>query len=201
MARPGQYDPPRQGEVDYQSLIADFQRREAAARAANIKREREIRGIYGGIIGQYEEGGAFKQAGLADIERTKTRAIGAGTQQMISSGMYGTTTAASIPVQAEAQAGQARLKLEDVLQERTTQAKLGLAGFAERIETPYPDYNMLVQAMIAQASQAQASGPRPGDPGVNPDWPGYDISSRVDYGPYGSSPYPISARERAEGGR
>lgn len=133
-----------------QSLVSDYQKRETGAREANLAREKEIRGIY---IGQYETGGAARTAGLADIEQTKTRAIGAGTQQMISSGMYGTTTAASIPVQAENQASLSRLKLEDMLTQRTNQAKLGLAGFVERIETPYPDYNMLMQAMIAQGSR------------------------------------------------
>jgi hypothetical protein len=136
-----------------QSLVSGYQKREKGAREANLAREKEIRGIYGDIIGQYETGGAARTAGLADIEQTKTRAIGAGTQQMISSGMYGTTTAASIPVQAENQASLSRLKLEDMLQQRTTQAKLGLAGFAERIDTPYPDYSMLMQAMIAQGSK------------------------------------------------
>ena len=134
----------------YTDLVADFQKREEGARKANVAREKEIRGTYGDIIRRSEEGGAFKKAGLADIEQAKTQAIGAGTQQMISSGLYGTTTAASIPVQAEAQAGQARLKLEDILEQRTTEAKKDLAGFVERIETPYPDYQMLMQAMIAQ---------------------------------------------------
>ena len=137
------------------SLYADMQKREAGALAANKAREAEIRGIYGEIIGQGQ--GAARTAGLAEIEKGKTQAVGAGTQQMISSGLYGTTTAASLPVQAENQASLSRLKLEDMLTQRTTQAKLGLAGFAERIETPYPDYNMLMQAMIAQASQPQGT--------------------------------------------
>lgn len=139
--------------MNLSSLYAGFQKREEAAREANLAREKEIRGIYGDIIGQYETGGAAKTAGLAEIEQGKTRAIGAGTQQMISSGMYGTTTAASIPIQAEQTAGLQRLKLEDMLQQRTNQAKLGLAGFAERIETPYPDYSMLMNAYIAQGSR------------------------------------------------
>jgi len=134
------------------SLFADAQRREAAARAANLKREQEIRGYYGEMITKAEEGGAAKVAGLADIERTKTKAIGAGTQQMISSGLYGTTTAAAIPVQAEAGAQQSRLKLEDMLEQRVTEATKRLAGFVERIEEPYPDYGMLMEAMAAQAS-------------------------------------------------
>lgn len=141
-------------QFTYQDLVGDFQQREEAARATNVAGEQEIRGIYGQQIAQFQEGGAFRQAGLADIEESKTRAIGAGTQQLISSGMFGTTTAASIPVQAEAQAGRARLRLEDVLQQRVTEAQRGLAGVVERIERPYPDYNMLMQAMIAQGQQA-----------------------------------------------
>jgi hypothetical protein len=157
--------------TDYASLLADFQKREAATLASQKAREREIRGIYGQEIAQYEEGGAFRRAGLADIEQAKTRAIGAGTQQMISSGLYGTTTAASIPVQAEAQAGQARLKLEDLLQQRVTEAKRGLAGFVERIEEPYPDYNTLLQASIAAGEQGTTSygktgGRKPPDVGL-----------------------------------
>jgi len=135
----------------YQDIIDSYTKREAGALAANKARETEIRGIYADIIGQGQ--GAALTAGLAEIEQGKTQAIGAGTQQMISSGLYGTTTAASIPVQAEQTAGLQRLKLEDILQQRTTQAKLGLAGFAERIETPYPDYSMLMQAYIAQGSR------------------------------------------------
>lgn len=126
-------------------------RREAGALAANVKRETEIRGIYDEAISQGQ--GAFRTAGLADIERGKTRAIGSGTQQMVSSGLYGTTTAASIPVQAENQAALSRLKLEDIVQQRTTELKLGKAGFVERIEDPYPDYNQLIQAMAAGASR------------------------------------------------
>ena len=133
--------------------IADFQKREAAALAANKKREAEIRGTYADIISQYQSGGAFKAAGLADIEESKVRAVGAGTQQLISSGLYGTTTAAALPVQAENQAQRSRLKLEDILQERTNQAKLGLAGFVERIDEPYPDFSMLMNAMAARTNQ------------------------------------------------
>ncbi len=141
--------------TDYASLLANFQKREEQARAANLKRETEIRGIYTDIINQGQ--GAARTAGLADIETAKTRAVGAGTQQMISSGLYGTTTAASIPVQAEQTAGTQRLKLEDMLQQRTNVAKLGLAGFAERIEDPYPDYSMLMNSMIAAGGQGTAS--------------------------------------------
>ena len=135
----------------YDSFLADFQKRETGAREANLARETEIRGTYDQLISQGQ--GAFRTAGLADIERSKTQAIGAGTQQLISSGLYGTTTAAAIPVQAENQAALSRLKLEDIVQQRQTELKLGKAGFVERIEDPYPDYSVLMNAMIAQGSR------------------------------------------------
>ena len=137
--------------IDYASLLADFQKRETGAREANLARETEIRRTYDQLIGQGQE--AARTAGLAEIERGKTRAVGTGTQQMISSGMYGTTTAAAIPVQAENQASLSRLKLEDILQQRQTELKLGKAGFVERIEDPYPDYSTLMQAMVAAGSR------------------------------------------------
>lgn len=136
------------GRFDYASLLADFEKRETGALADNKARETEIRGTYDELIGQGQ--GAARTAGLAEIERGKTQAIGAGTQQMISSGLYGTTTAASIPVQAENQAALGRVKLEDMLTQRTNELKLGKAGFVERIEQPYPDLSMLMNAMIAQ---------------------------------------------------
>lgn len=141
------------GGIDYGSLLRGFQKRETGAREANIAAEQEIRGTYDELIGHSEGGGAFRTAGLAEIERGKTRAIGAGTQQMISSGMYGTTTAASIPAQAENQASLQRLKLEDILEQRTSALKLGKAGFVERIDRPYPDYSMLMNAMIAAGTR------------------------------------------------
>ena len=55
-------------------------------------------------------------------------------------------------MRAEADASMNRLKLEDMLLERTNQAKMGLSGFVERIDNPYPDPSMLQQAMIAQMS-------------------------------------------------
>lgn len=135
------------GYLDF--LQKDFTKRETAAREANLARETEVRGTWDELIGQGQ--GAFRTAGLADIERSKTQSIGLGTQQLISSGLYGTTTAASIPVQAENRASLSRVKLEDIIQQRQTELKLGKAAFVERIEDPYPDYNLLLQASAARA--------------------------------------------------
>jgi hypothetical protein len=138
------------GGFNYSDLIADFQKREEDALAANRAAEAEIRGTYGGIIGQYEEGGAFREAMLDEIELTKGKEVGAATQANISGGLFGSTVQGSAATIAENRASRSRVKLEDMLQTRTNEAKLGLASFVERIDRPYPDYNLLVQAMIAQ---------------------------------------------------
>ena len=157
--------------ASYNEFLQQMRKREADALAANKAREAEIRGTYSNLISRSETGGAAKVAGLADIEKSKTQAIGAGTQQMISSGLYGTTTAASIPVQAENQASLSRLKLEDILERRTQELKIGKAGFVERIQDPYPDYNMLLQASIAQSQQAADKKELAYKKSlINPDW-------------------------------
>lgn len=131
-------------------LQADFERREAEAQRRNQSAEAEIRGTYQSLIDQYKSGGAFKEAGLAEIEQAKTTEIGVGTQANISGGLFGTTVQGAMATQAENRASRSRIKLEDILQQRTNEARLGLANFVERIDRPYPDYNMLMQAMIAQ---------------------------------------------------
>jgi hypothetical protein len=143
-----------------EEIYLDTQKREADAIAANKKREAEIRGMYDKLLSTYKEGGAMRELGMAEIEKGKTQAIGSGTQQMISSGLYGTTTAASIPVRAEADASMNRLRLEDMLQQRITDLELGKAGFVERINEPMPDMSMLYQAMFAQNAQP-APNPAP----------------------------------------
>jgi len=141
------------GTFDFTTLLQEFKQKEADALAANKARETQINQTYADLIARSSEGGYMKEAGLADIEKSKTQAIGSGMQQLISSGMYGTTTAASLPMRAEADASTSRLKLEDMLEQRTMGLKLGQAGFTERIEDPYPDYGMLMQAAMAQNSQ------------------------------------------------
>jgi len=141
------------GTFDFTTLLQDFKQKEADALAANKAREDQINQTYADLIARSSEGGFMKEAGLADIEKAKTQAIGSGMQQLISSGMYGTTTAASLPMRAEADASTSRLKLEDMLEQRTMGLRERQAGFTERISDPYPDYGMLMQAAMAQNSQ------------------------------------------------
>lgn len=136
------------------NLTQMYQDAENQAREANKKRMGEINAIHDEIIKRYQLGGQFLKGGQALLEQQKGRETGKSMQQLISSGLYGTTTAAGLGRQWESEVGApARFKLEDVAMERLSSAQLGKAGFQERIEEPYPDYNTLAQASAARASR------------------------------------------------
>ena len=148
-----QYQQRNAAAASQNSLTNAYNKLAGQARAANLSREREIRNIYGGIIGQNTKDSPFFKAGMADIETQAGQLVGQETQGLISSGLFGTTTAASVPTKVATQFTRpARLKLEDLLQQRKTEAQLGLAGFVERIQEPYPDLNPLLQASIARGN-------------------------------------------------
>ena len=119
----------------------------AQARGANVARQSRIEGIYDEMLKSVGRGGAFEKAGLADIEEARVTGVGEETQSMISSGTFGTTTAAGIPGKHRKIATQARLKLEDVVAQRELGVKQQKAGFLERIEDTYPDYSQLLSSL------------------------------------------------------
>jgi len=143
-----------QAQSQSQSLVDQYKQMASEAKAANVAREKEIRSIYANILNSISGSNASMRAsGLSDIETQSKQLVGQESQNLISSGLYGTTTAASIPTRVESSfARPARLKLEDLLASRKREAQLGLAGFVERIENPYPDYNALIQAQISANS-------------------------------------------------
>ena len=129
-------------------LIGQISRQQASAKQANLQRYAQAMKIYEDIIGRTAPGGAFEKAGLAQIETAKTRGVGREMQQLISGGMFGTTTAAGVERGWEADVGApARLRLEDIMEQRRTTAQLGKAGFIERREDVYPDYSSLLQML------------------------------------------------------
>lgn len=137
-----------QRRAPYSGLIRQIGAQQASARAANIARQKRIESLYGRMMGMVSPGGAFEKRGLADIERQKTKGVGTEMQQMISSGMYGTTTAAGAGRRWEADVGApARLRLEDIMQQRQLGVMGQKAGFLERIEDVYPDYSSLLQML------------------------------------------------------
>ena len=128
-----------------------YQAMEEEAKKKNLAREKEIRKLYANMLNSLTgSNNSLRASGLADIETESARLVGSETQQMISSGLYGTTTAGAIPRKVATGFTQpSRLKLEDLISSRKRELQLGLAEFVERIENPYPDYNSLMQAMIA----------------------------------------------------
>lgn len=131
----------------FQGLLAKMEAQSEGARAANIARREQIGSIYEDIIGGLQAPDSpFRKATEMQLETTKRGDVGAGAQRLISSGLYGTEQAGGLETAWEAQVGApARLKMEDIIAERTREAKLGKAGFLERIEEPYPSYGLLAQ--------------------------------------------------------
>jgi hypothetical protein len=143
------------GGIDYSDIIQRMEAQSASARQANIERGRRVENIYSEIIDRYRAGGAFEKAGLGEIAKGMTTGVGRESQQMISSGLYGTTTGAQVGRRwEESYAQPARLKLEDIMSQRLTAAQESMAGFLERIEEPYPDYG----AVLPYLSQAATGG-------------------------------------------
>ena len=133
---------------DYSGLIRQVSAQQEKAKQANIKRRQQIESIYGEMMQRYQPGGAFERRGLGEIERARTKGVGQEMQQMISSGLYGTTTAAGVGRKWEADVGApSRLRLEDIMQQRMTGIQQQKAGFLERIEDKYPDISSLLQTL------------------------------------------------------
>jgi hypothetical protein len=139
------------------SLLEQLQAQKQAAKAANLKRYEQAMAIYDEIISRYRPGGEFGRAALGQLEKRKIRDVGKETQQLISSGLYGTTTMAATGRRwEESVGGPERLKLEDIQMQRLSEAQIGKAGFIERREDIGPDYGMIAQL----ASQVGAAPQR-----------------------------------------
>ena len=138
----------RAPQVNYSGAIGQISRQQSSARQANIARRGQIEGMYDKMMGMVGPGGAFEKRGLGEIERAKTKGVGKETQSLISGGMFGTTTAAGVGRKWEADVGApARLRLEDIMQQRQLGVMGQKAGFLERIEDVYPDYSSLLQML------------------------------------------------------
>ncbi len=166
----------------------------AKATAANEERYSQGMGLWDEIIKRYQPGGGYGAGALASYERGKTGAVGAGMQQLVSSGLANTTVAATIGKKYEEEVGTPfKLQLQDVQSQRLSEAQAGKAGFIERRTDAYPDPGLAAslgsQVGYAQGMQAggygqQDSGPSPWDPdflgggwGVSTPW-GRNVTSR-----------------------
>ena len=128
------------------------------ANQANLDRENEIRGYLDEIVGTYSPGGSFGAGYEAQLGRQRTQDLASGTQNLISSGLYGSTMTAGMPKKWEEEVGQpARLKLEDVRTQAYTQALENKAGFVERIENQSPSYETMANLTAQGAAAPQES--------------------------------------------
>lgn len=147
------------GKIDEQS---------EAARAANLKRYEQAMAIYDEIISRYRPGGAFEAKTLGELEKRKTREVGAEKQELISSGLAGTTVMGGVGRRWEEEVGApARLQLEDILMQRLSQAQLGKAEFMERREDVYPDYSLAAQLATQYGAAGGGGGGAGGMPAVS----------------------------------
>jgi len=133
------------------------QRGASAYDIANAKaaaREQEVRGLLDQVVETYAPGGAYLKGAEAMLGREKQKYLGSATQQLISSGLYGTTMAAGLPKKWEEEVGMpSRLKLEDIRTQAYTGALGQKASFIESISEQVPSYETIA-GLTSQAAAA-----------------------------------------------
>ena len=148
----------QQPAFDFSGITGMFEQAMAEANEANEARYQQGLGLYGQIADIYAPGGSFGAGHEAQLERTKTRDVASAQQQMVSSGLWGTTVAAAIPSAWEETVGQpSRLALQDVQMGRYGEALAGQAGFMERRSDIGPDMGLFANLM-----QGASAGPMGG---------------------------------------
>ena len=151
--------------TQYDTLIAELQAQQEKANLANQTRYDQMLAIYDETINRYQPGGSFEQKFLQQLGKQKEQFIGREFQDMISSGLAGTTTKATSGGKFEEQIGApARLNLEDIQMQRLTQAQMGKAGVIERVEDTGPGYDLIAQ-LAMQAGQGSGNTYYTGQPG------------------------------------
>jgi len=162
------------GGGTFDRYLQQLQRAEQQAYLSNMARKEQIESIYDSIIEMYQPGGAFEARYLSQLGTRKAKDVGSEMQQLISSGLYGTTTTAGLGRRWEAEVGEpARLAMEDVMQQRLGMALGKKAEFLTGIEEEYPDYSSAA-ALAAQAASSGGGGGAAysggGAGGVGPAW-------------------------------
>jgi hypothetical protein len=147
-------------DLSTEGLLKQYQTAYDTAKASNLSRYNELMDLSNAIIGQYSPGGAMERAGTQKINMQKTQDVGGARQNLISSGLYGTTVNAALPSTWEANVGMsARLTLEQMMQQGYTGALQNKANIIEGREDMYPNLDMMAQ-LIAKSSSASAGNTR-----------------------------------------
>ena len=136
------------------SILGAFQAAQQSANIANLQRYKQGIGIYDEIIKNWGKGGGFVKGAEATLARTKKKDIAGGMQNLVSSGLAGTTMAAGIGKKWEEEVGApSRLSIADIAGQRLAQAMEGKAGFIERRQDTGPDPGMVSSLMQAMGNQ------------------------------------------------
>lgn len=118
------------------------------ANAATKAREEEMRAILDEVIGMYRQGGSYGGGVEAGLERERTKTMAAGTQSLVSSGLYNTTQAAGLAGKfSEEVAMPTRMKLEDLRMDRLSSALGQKASMIGDITQTQPDYKLLASLL------------------------------------------------------
>lgn len=140
--------------MSFDELMKSYETKASEAKAANLKRYGETMAIFDEIIARYSPGGAFEKRALGQLEKQKVRDVGGETQQLISSGLYGTTTMGGTGRRWEESVGAPqRLALEDIQMQRLSQAQLGKAEGITAREDVGPDPSLYAGLMQGAASR------------------------------------------------
>lgn len=147
-------------------LLNQFRAQQQAANAANQQRYQQGLDIYDRIIERNKEGGTFLAATEAQLKSASTRSTASGMQNLVSSGMAGTTQAAGLQKKFEAEVGQpTRLQAQDIAAQRLSEAEIGKASFIERREDVGPSFsdiaNLATSIGRGQQAQQQQRSTRP----------------------------------------
>ena len=138
--------------------MANRSRGKETAEQATKKRENEIRSLFDEIISMYKPGGSYGAGTEAMLGREKQKYLGSAMQNLISSGMYGSTMTAAMPKKFEEEVGMpTRAKLEDLRYDRLASALGQKASFVERIEDQTPSYELMAGLQQQASAQPQQS--------------------------------------------
>lgn len=138
--RPGEYEATPEGQRQAK-LLKEFQAQQDAANKANESRYQQGLEIYDRIASTFAEGGAFENAALAELDRTKSRDIASLQAGLAQAGLANTTRFATIAKKYEEDVGvPTRLGIRAAASDRLAGALGQKAGFIERREDIGPDF-------------------------------------------------------------
>lgn len=146
--------------TSFDELLQQFQDQQKAARQANEQRYSQALKIHNQRIRQYKPGGGYGAGALEQLERQKELDVAQQQQGLVSSGLAGTTMAATIGKRWEETTGaKKRLELEDMRQANYADALKSKADLIERRQDIAPDANLIAQLVKSASNRPNEESP------------------------------------------